>query len=187
MKKILSQYKSLVFIVSACICLSSNASTYKSTDSHGNIIYSDTPSGNTGEIKLPTRPSVNLFPAQKHKNIASKKPPKTDKITHHTYTSLKILQPQEDNSLRSNAGTVSVALQIEPKLHDGDMVSIKIDGLEITKVRKSTLTLNNINRGSHSLEAFIINPQGQVLKRSKALRFHLHRQSALLKPSANKQ
>ena len=184
MKTFFSKYKSLVFIVSVCIGISSHASTYKSTDDHGNVSYSDTPSGNVEETKLPSSPTINLFPAPKQRSTAFEKTAPTDKATNHAYTTLEIMQPQDNSSLRNNAGNLPITLQIEPALLDGDTVSIKIDGVEVIKARKSTLSLNNINRGSHSLEASIINSHGKILKRSKTLTFHLHRQSVLINSSA---
>lgn len=180
MKTFFSKYKSLVFIVPACICISSHASTYKSTDDQGNVSYSDTPSGNVGETKLPSSPTINLFPAPKRSSTVFEKTALTDKVANHAYTTLEITQPQDNSSLRNNAGNVPITLQIEPTLLDGDTVSIKIDGVEVKKSRKSSLSLNNINRGSHSLEASIISPHGKVLKRSKILTFQLHRQSILI-------
>jgi len=95
------------------------------------------------------------------------------------YTSLTIVNPASDATIRDNSGQVSIQLEIEPALHAGDSVTILLDGREIGQGQGSAISLSNVDRGTHSLQVAIKNAQGDTVISSSTTTFHMQRTSAL--------
>jgi len=146
---------------------------YTWIDKHGNRIYSDEP--REGEV-------------MKISKGTDYTPPETDTLTTPDYSSMKpkvistadsyshfeIASPGNDATIRNNSGTFQVALDIRPKLAASHRVRLEIDGKEVSGSGQ-IITLNNIDRGTHSLVAYIVSKDNTVMATSQAVTIHLHR------------
>lgn len=159
----------------------SSAEIYKSVDKQGNVSYSDSPSPAAETIKLPPTPLLHIEPSPGLPSLSKDKQSSVEELS--AYQSLSIQQPMNEEALQSGSGELSVALSVQPDLSEDDVFVLTIDGHEVYKGRASAFTLNEIARGSHSLQARIVNKQGQSLIQSKAVIFHLQRPSVLFRPN----
>lgn len=175
---------SFLLLCAACF-LSSNSSAeiYKSVDKQGNVSYSDSPSPAAETIKLPPVPVLHIDPSPRLPSLSKDK---QSSVEESAYQSLSIQQPVNEEALQSGSGELSVVLSLQPDLSEDDALVVTMDGREAYKGRASTFTLNEIARGTHTLQASIVNKEGKQLIQSKTVIFHLQRPSLLLRPhSAN--
>jgi hypothetical protein len=96
------------------------------------------------------------------------------------YTKLEIVQPENEATVRNNEGTVTVGLVISPTLAEGDSIKIVVDGSELENDLKSAqFSLNNLNRGTHSLVVRVVDKDGNVQITSNSVNFHLRKASVI--------
>lgn len=75
--------------------------------------------------------------------------------------SIRITDPPNEQTFR-NQQQVTVALDIIPGLQDGDAVVVLVDGKAVGEpVAATSITLPVLNRGSHTIQAKIIQPKGK--------------------------
>lgn len=159
------------------ITLPASAKLYKCQDADGNIVYTDTPCSGGVELKLPPIPTYTprrapvsgaATPAQQRKKFA--------------YTRLEISKPAPEELIIENTGKVEVLIELAPALQhlDGHRIEIVLDGTPL-KTRGTTthVRLDNIDPGSHTVQAVIVDRGGAELKKSPVVSFYLKRHSAL--------
>lgn len=156
------------------VSFSLQAEIYKGVDAEGNVIFTDKEIPNAE--KIPMRlPTVIKMPKPEVVEQATE-----DNSSSVNYRTFKILQPQNNATLRENTGNVSVSLELTPNLNTtaGHRVSIVVDGKVVTKGTTAlTVQLPNIDRGSHTLKARVIDKNNKTVITSNTVTFHMKRQS----------
>jgi hypothetical protein len=98
------------------------------------------------------------------------------------YEHFEILTPENDETIRSNEGDVQVGLSLSPALAASHNIKILVDGVMLEGQLKGTqFSLKNLNRGSHSLEAKIVDGEGNTVASAPRISFHL-RKASIIKP-----
>ena len=85
-------------------------------------------------------------------------------------------------SIRDNAGNVNVDVSLEPALRSGDKIDLLLDGQSVGGGNKTAITLTDMERGTHSLQALVKDASGKVVARSNTVTFTLQRRSVILQP-----
>lgn len=152
------------------------AGVYKWVDADGNVHFSDTPQPGAEEVHLP--PAQTYTPAPLPPITPRPEPP----AAPADYTRFELTAPAPDASLWENTGTVPVSFAIEPPLKAGrgHKLEVLLDGQVRATVTTSNATLENVDRGTHSLQGRIVDASGKVLSSTSAVTVHVHRQSVLL-------
>ena len=135
------------------------------------------------EIKVPLRPAP--LPAAAAPATAGAAPASAD-AQPQPYRSLQITQPLNDDALRDNEGNVGVALQLVPPLQPqfGHSLVLLMDGRPVEAPGlKTSFELRNVDRGSHTLQAFVLDAVGKTVFQSGTTTFHLQRQIVRRKPA----
>ncbi|MDE0364030.1 MAG: hypothetical protein OXP09_00490 [Gammaproteobacteria bacterium] len=97
-----------------------------------------------------------------------------------SYTRAEILSPADNAAVRSNAGTLTVLVRIDPQIQDGHRIQLLLDGVpSATAGRQHEFHLENIDRGTRTLQLQIIDNSGHVLFTGPQSTFHLLRHSRL--------
>ena len=97
-----------------------------------------------------------------------------------SYTRAEILSPADDAAVRSNAGTLTVLVRVDPQIQDGHRLQLLLDGVSsATAGRKPEFRLENVDRGTRTLQLQIIDDSGHVLFTGPQSTFHLLRHSRL--------
>jgi hypothetical protein len=157
-----------------------SAAVYKSLDSQGNVVYTDEPSGDAKPVKLPP---LSTVPAPRYKSSSqpsSQSSADMEQSAAANYQQISIVSPTQDATLRDNTGAVPVNVVLEPELNSvaGHRYRYYLDGLAQGKPTESgQIIFDNLDRGSHSVEAAVVDSDGQELIRSSSVQFFLHRQS----------
>ena len=140
----------------------------------GTVEFTDVPPSNRPAEEIHLRP-LNTTPA-----LA----PAPDSATQTAgtrekkgYSEFRITRPGDGEGIRNNAGSVNVDLKLQPALRSGDEIHLLLDGQSIGGGKSTAITLTDMERGTHSIQAMVKNSAGQVVARSNSVTFTLQRTS----------
>ncbi|AIS18570.1 DUF4124 domain-containing protein [Pseudomonas rhizosphaerae] len=159
---------------------SAQAAVYTYVDANGNRVFTDQPGQGAKRVPMPER-SSSAAPA----TVA---PPRTSKVPVPNkapamrYQMLRILGPLPDTAVREEDGSLIVTLTSEPALQPNHRYRLLLDG-EVAQApgRSPVFALSNVDRGTHSLAAEIIDQDDHVIERTPAQPVHLQRISLIQK------
>ena len=85
--------------------------------------------------------------------------------------------------MRANDGNVTLTVTIDPPLRQGSLLRAQVDGnlneqaIPGSGQPQATLTLPNLDRGTHEVSAVIMDTKGKVLLSSEPVTLHVQRTS----------
>ncbi|HHM04280.1 MAG TPA: DUF4124 domain-containing protein [Gammaproteobacteria bacterium] len=163
----------LFFILTFSPSLSAVGAVYKWVQADGTVVYSDSPPPHGAE-------EIDLPPLQRLASPPPPLPPPPQPPTFKAlpYTDFRITRPGNDATLRDNNGNVDVAIKIEPALQTafGHTLTIVLDGRALlTGLSTPAARLDNVDRGTHTLQALVVDPTGKTVGATATVTFHLHR------------
>ena len=163
------------------------AEVYRWVDENGNTVFSDQPSANAKQIELPEPSTYSpvVIPAETQADSEQTDADAEEEMPAAPNYQLQIASPQDDEALRVNDGNLTVNIQIRPALSQqrGDMIQLRMDGRPYGQPRAGlSFNLANVDRGTHTLSAVVMNANGEELAQSATIKFHLQRNSILLNP-----
>jgi ABC-type uncharacterized transport system auxiliary subunit len=98
---------------------------------------------------------------------------------------ITITAPADDDTVHSNVGNVRVAVTVAPRLAANETIVISLDDREAARGTRRHLQLSGIERGTHLLQARLLDAKGNTLAQSDVVTFHLWQASRLF-PSQKK-
>lgn len=159
------------------------AAVYKWVGPDGKVVYSDQPRPGAKEVELPKfapPPPPPAKPAQPDKTAPDKKADAAAEPAFPGYKKVALVKPVNDDTVRENNGVVEVALELEPAWDAkwGHKITVSLDGKNLPETYTSPqFQLQEIDRGSHSLQVTINDAKGAPLSTSDSVTFHMKRQS----------
>jgi len=170
-----------LFVIASMLAMASPAQEiYRQVDEQGRVIFSDRPQDGGEPVTLtPINRSEPLTETEtKNKQPTTKDTPPAKPPA--SYESIKIIQPANEEVIRSNAGDLNVSIEVLPGLAKGDSIRLLIDGAApLNDSANGRFQLSNLDRGSHQLKAQIIDAAGRILIESPSVTVHLMRHSRL--------
>lgn len=173
----------------ACIALlalvaasAAPAQVYRWVDEDGVVHYSDTPHPGAEEIHLPD--DEPPAPGSAFESLQRTLPTNGDQATQQQpagYQSLQFIAPSPEETLWNIGGELTVRLDVQPSLRPGHQVRVYFDG-EPRQANGLTVDLQEVWRGTHNLQAEVLNEQGQLMIRSDPIRFYVQ-QTSILNPN----
>jgi hypothetical protein len=178
------------------------ADVYKWVDADGLVHYSDEPEAGSKRITLPelsvvpfrapvgpaseppvdassaaqpsaSRPDEPLSPpvAPQAPVVADRpEPPAGDELD---YQLVAIRAPANNETLSSSSTQLDIELAVQPDLRATDSLQLFLDGQRVRdELRTTRFSISGIEAGSHILEARVVGPEGNMLRRSKSVLFH---------------
>jgi len=92
------------------------------------------------------------------------------------YELISIVSPDNNQVMRSTDGQADISIELRPGLQSGHKIRIYLDGTQTANDLETTqITLQNIDRGTHSLEVSVIAKNDKEVLRSSAVTFHMLR------------
>ncbi len=150
------------------------AGIYRSIGPGGQVIYSDQSA--PGAEKVDVDPTTYTPRALPQKPSPDQGEPTQSASEIEGYESFSIARPSDAETIWSNQGNVSIALSIEPTLKPGDKFQLLLDDHTVVAQGHSTaVQLHNIDRGTHRLQAVILNDSGREVARTTTTTFHMRR------------
>lgn len=152
------------------------AEVYRYVDPERGVEYSDTPRPGAERIVIPdpsVAPVVRTLPREVADDPVADPPTDTALI----YVSIAITDPADQDTLRDNAGNLIVAVSLDPPLQVdfGHRLRLLLDGAVAEEGPSDHFALNEVDRGTHTLQAVVIGLDGEPLATSDVTTFYLHR------------
>ena len=172
--------RNIVFIIVLLGAGAAVAQTYRWVDENGVVHYSDRPVEGAQEVTIdyirpsatPSRPPVYQRRERSEEGVAATEPDRP------LYESLDIGSPAEEETVWNNQGQLTVSLALQPGLQPGHRVRVFLDGAP-TDASSTTVLLQNVYRGAHTLQAEVIDSNGNMVMRSQPRRFFVQQTSVL--------
>lgn len=176
--------RAMLMLLCLLAAFAAQAQIYKKVLPDGTVVFTDEPMDGAEPIKVQPLPTYRAPPAKtKSESSPAERPAPEAGATKQptTYKHFAIQAPSNDATVRDNSGAVPVTLGMEPALatEEGHTVSLLLDGKPVAAPGTATsFTLEAVDRGSHTLEAVLLDATGKTLRRSSPVVFHLMRHSA---------
>ncbi len=163
--------------------VASAGTVYKWVDDNGVVHYSDQPHENADQVELkePQTYSAVKGPPQPGRPPPTAQDPRVDK----PYDSCSFSQPTADQVF-FNTFDVTVVLQAQPALRFGDQVNLTLDGKPVPTATGGQFTLTQLDRGTHSVQATILNAAGKTLCQTPSVSFNIRQPSQQAPNPANR-
>ena len=161
----------------SCVSLNLQAATvYKKVDEDGNIIFSDTPMDDSEVLDVPPVPTMKLDHGKRQLQPTSG----SNKKTTFKYEGVTITKPAQDEHFINNQGMVTVTVQVSPALKDNHQLQLLLNGVKRAGPGAvASFSFSNLDRGSYSAIAQVVDNKGNVVISSEAVTFHVKRASRL--------
>lgn len=173
-------------VLFACSGAALAAAVWTWVDADGRRHYADEPVEGARRIELPGPPAA---PPAGRPSAArnARSPAGSDSASGRgstlPYRVLRILEPEDGQTLRNIGAVLKVRVEIRPPLQTGHMLAAILDDEPPRPSGRATrFELDEVWRGVHRLQVAVIGPDGQVLERSSPISFVVH-QTSLLNPN----
>lgn len=156
------------------------ADIYRSIDRDGNVTFTDEPNNKAELIELEELPTYEAAPIPVLPVEAMPEPVEEDNDLKKPKYKISITSPEQNQSIWTGGGVLTASVSVQPELNvnRADKVQFKLDGKKVGEPQTGlSYTFQNIERGSHILTVSVVNKKGKVIKASKSVLFHMHRNS----------
>jgi hypothetical protein len=171
--------KCLILLFALTASAAQSAPAWKWVDAKGQVHYSDTP--------VPGATQVELSGAQTFGTAQRPPSPAADRAgqasakatgTAESYRTFDIVSPKQQETLWNVGTVVNVQVQLDPPLQPGHLLDVYVDGQRRNLNTASTeLTLQDIYRGVHTIQAVVVDGSGAEVVRSLATTFMVQQTS----------
>ena len=166
-----TMYK-LITAFMVCVATSvSAAEVYKTVDEDGNPTFTDQASDDAEKIEIK---DIITIPGLKNTRPFAK-----SNEPNELYKRVIITNPTSDETYFRSQGSLLVAVQLSPPLRGIDSLVFYLDGMEIYSGKSSSYSISELDRGTHSISAAVMSADGNIIKKSESVTFHVRQASAL--------
>ncbi len=164
-----------------------HAGVYKWTDASGRTVFGDSPPdrNKAQSVELPILTVADSYGKAEKEDHSSDSAEEEDEDADDTsaveYKYFAVISPKADSPVRANNGNVMVRLKLEPGLQKGHGIVVYLDGKRVAAGDSTVFSLENVDRGKHSVFAVLHDEDDEVLKNTQAVSFNLLRHSVLNK------
>jgi hypothetical protein len=154
------------------------AEVYKRTNPDGSVEFTDVPS-KQNEEPVPLSPMSTFKAPQQTLPQNTGSDDGSQATEAYAYSELRITSPIDDSAIRNNAGNITVNVSLTPGLQSGHTLVLLVDGAKKGESATGSFALSNLDRGSHSLTAQVVDKDGTAIISSTAVTVHLQRASVI--------
>ncbi|GGC83507.1 DUF4124 domain-containing protein [Marinobacter halophilus] len=153
------------------------AEVYRHVDAQGNVTFTDEPmqGGETIQVK-----PVTTITLPKPEAVMQ-----TDRLLKEVeregaaYESVTLAHPEDGQAFHSGNGDVTFEVRSTPSLRRGHRYEVTLDGQPVGQSSSGSITVNNIDRGTHNVGVHIVDSDGIQVKSGQPVSFTIHRPSRL--------
>lgn len=155
------------------------AEVYRWVDPDGVVHFSDMPQAGAERIVIESAPSPGSAPSGSPGPGSAQGASGPAGSPSASYETVTIQSPSQNQNLWNIGGQLDVALSVSPPLQAGDSIQLLLDGqVAQTLDPGSTATqLSAVYRGSHTLQAQVLDSGGNVRALSPTVGFVVHQTS----------
>lgn len=155
---------------------------YRTVDEQGNVVFTDIAPRIDQPAETVELPNTNSFGVEESLGARQEwvvegagDDTAGDPNEASNYGSLVIQSPSNDETIRENAGNVSIQAHLTPEIRPGHRMRLLLDGAVASESASGSFALQNVDRGTHSVVTEVLDQSGNVLIRSAPTTFHLMR------------
>lgn len=167
--------KSLLYILIITVQLLATEAfaqeVYKTVDEMGNIIYSDTPQGESEVVDTDLK---NVHPPTKALPRTDSSSPSDKNVRYN----IRLTTPQNNQQFGPQIKTIDIGVTLDSTLREGHSLAFYIDGKKVAQSSRALSTSVSITRqmrGQNSISAAIIDQNGKRLETSNTSIIHVIR------------
>ncbi len=138
----------------------------------GTVIFSDQP--RPGAEKVDIKPAQTVPPPEAVRRVLDEDSREQSRGPT-AYSEFAIVSPAQDEPVRANNGDVTISMQLTPALRAKHAIVVSMDGQKVGEGTSTQLTLQNLPRGTHTVQAAVVDAAGVELARTEMVTFHLQR------------
>lgn len=154
------------------------AEVYRWVDEQGNVVFSDQPRPGAERLELPEITTYEA-PAYDPSVLQESTGAPAGPVGHE----LRFLQPAPNETVRDNQGNVRIRLHVQPPLRPGERIALQLDeGARVIEIVEPQYVFTGLDRGTHSVQAWVVNAEGGQVSEPVQTVFHLHQASRLFEP-----
>jgi hypothetical protein len=170
--------KWLILLSTMLITTASGTPAWTWTDANGQVHFSDRPVPGARQVELSGAQGFGA-PAARAPTSAAQPPARPAPAPASVaYRSVEIASPTEQQTLWNIGAVLSVQVETDPPLQTGLRVDLILDGQRRNLDAEGLqLTLNEVYRGTHTLQAIIVDSDGAEITRSPARTFFVQQNS----------
>lgn len=164
----------LAISLAVLLVLPVQAEVYRIVNPDGSVTFTDQPVQGAEKLDLPP---VMTYSAPKMRAPAPAGQG-ANGSGGQSYSRFVIASPAPETTIRDNAGNVSMVVQVEPSLQveRGHRIQFMVDGVDQGEpVDSAGITFQNVDRGSHTLSARIVDADGTTLETTPPVTVFVHR------------
>lgn len=169
---------SLFLVILLCFyatLTSAETKIYHWVDADGKTHFADTAPPGTAEIVVKNKNLVST-PEQQPKKINNTSFNKEEIIKYQA----EITTPKDDVAIRSNNGTLEVHVKTTPEKKSTQRLQLFLDGQALGLPQISpTIRALNIDRGTHQIQAKLLDEGSNILATTQVVTIHLQRISVI--------
>lgn len=170
--------KLLVLILLLAPLIGLADSVYRSTDEHGNVIFTDTPPADGSASQRIDIQRTNTVQATPPPPPPPRQEKSAEEVAAAVDYQVTITEPPNETSFPMGPGNFSVSVSVTPELAKYDGLQLFMDGTPRgNPQRDSVWDLTNVFRGQHDITVGVINSDGETLAMSPPVRVFVHRPS----------
>lgn len=150
----------------------STAGVYRWQDADGVIQYTDRPVKDAEELRI----SGDENDSSQDETIPGDSVTDPEDRPNDGYSEFQLSEPAPNQTFRTDAGEVNIAILLKPALAQGHEIQLIVDGRPLKDKFSSTqLMLSAVGRGSHTLQAKIVDAQGETYALTQVVNFHIRK------------
>ncbi|HFC52935.1 MAG TPA: DUF4124 domain-containing protein [Gammaproteobacteria bacterium] len=175
-------FLTVLFLVSPWVAAQD---VYRSVDSDGVPLFSDRKQEGAEKLDIAPLPTVEMrVPEGRSREEPDTRGMARERSGSPVYSKVVIEEPADDSVIWANGNPLSVVVTTDPPFSgkSGHAIGLRLDGkLADVRSQLGNITLTNVDRGTHTLQAVILDASGDVVAQSEPVTFHLKRHSILYK------
>lgn len=147
---------------------------YKKVNPDGSITFTDEPPDEGAEAidvqEVQTVPAGQPF--QRPQATADQ-----PQVIETRYADFRITRPTNEETFWNIGATLQVTVAMQDALKEGHMIRFLFNGTPVTQSRDRSVVLSEVFRGQHTLQAQIVDNNGQTLASAGPVTFFVHQTS----------
>jgi hypothetical protein len=156
-----------------------SAEIYKQVDSQGNVTYTDEPSDQSPAEAVKIKPVTTVTLPKPEAVREPEKLRQKVETEGAMYSDLRFIAPENEQAFHSGNGDVSFQVGSAQGLRNGHKYEVTLDGQPVGQSTSGTVSVRNIDRGTHQAGVNIIDTSGVTIKSGESISFTIHRPSVL--------
>ena len=178
--------RSWVLLASLLSVAALGQQAYTWTDENGTVHYSDRPFPGAATIDLRAAQGFSAPRPTRPAPATTQQGPVEEEEPVQAYRSFNVIQPLQQETLWNIGAVLDVQVDLQPGLQPGHHLGAYLDGQLIAIGATTTqFQLPDVFRGTHSLQAVVLDEGGTQVLRSLAVSFMVQQTSILNPNNAN--